>query len=360
MSERLGILCLACCLLGVAAPAPAGAQDVGSLRARRDSIAAEYRAAVAAFNARREAVTAREAARVAALDTTAAGPFRVAARERELPTAARYVAAAWARLAPSLGEQQSRIPRRTFLVAVSSSPGRLYALRGPDADVIWLGGGPAEQDFAAEAAIWRAMYELVPNSLRFWSGGGYYQERTDWAAVHRELATSSAIPAKECLAGRLSSCLVALALDTLPAGPRSWYTPARLRSLALARSRSSSPERLSCERGVTEACIDLLPLNAYPPPVSSRSRLAFLELALQHGGAGAFARLVGDPAAAVRESVAAAAGRPLEALAAEWRERALGARRSAGAGVGGTLAVTLLWSLVLAWLAARSTRCRLG
>lgn len=359
MSERLGIFCVACCLAALA-PAPAGAQNVDSLRARRDSISAEYRATVAAFRARRAAVTAREAARVVALDTVAVGPFRVAARERELSTATRYVAAAWTRLAPSLGEVQSRIRRRTFLVAVSSSPGRLYALRGPDADVIWLGGGPAERRFAAEAAIGRAIFELVPNSLRSWSGGGYYQKPTDWAAVHRELATSSAIPAKECLAGRPSSCLVALALDTLRAGPRSWYTPVRLRSMALARSRTASPDRLACERGVTEACVDLLPLNAYPPPVSTRSRLAFVELALQHGGAGAFARLVRGPSAAVRESVAAAAGRPLEALAAEWRERALRARSSAGAGVGGTLAVTLLWSLVLAWLAARSTRCRLG
>jgi hypothetical protein len=263
-------------------------------------------------------------------------------------------------MAPSLGELQHRVPGRTFLVAVSSSPGRLYALRGPDADVIWLGHDPAGRALAAQAAIGRALYELVPTSLRSWSGGGYYQEPTDWAAVHRELATSSAVPAKQCLAGRLSACLVALALDTLPAGPRSWYTPARLRSMALARSRAASPERQACERGVTEVCIDMLPLNAYPPPVSTRSRLAFVELALQHGGEGAFARLVGDPSAVVREAVAAAAGRPLEALAAEWRERALGARSSAGAGVGATLATTLLWSLVLAALAARSTRCRPG
>ena len=359
MSERTrrGALAL---VLGVLAAPPAGAQDLDSLRVKLDSIAAEYRNAVAVSRAEQESARSRAAAALAEpLDTAAVGPFRIVARPRELATAVRHFRAAWTRAQPMLGEQALLVPGRTFLVSVSSPVPVFRAMRDPEVRLRrWRFG--AVRAAAADAAIAGVVVELVPKSVQEWSGAGVFQEPR-WPQVYRELATSAAIPARRCLEGDVAACLIALQLEPVRAGADSWYSPAHLRELALEQAGfRSSPDRAACRGGSTPACLRLLPPGWIPPPLSTWSRAGFAQLALELGGDRALARLASDTSGTVAEHLQAAAGIPLEQLARDWRARVVSARPDVYAGAGVTLAATIFWSLLFVCLAARSTRCRTG
>lgn len=360
MSERIRLLLVAALL----APAPARAQDVDSLRARIDSLQAEFRAQARYSRAQSDARLRARAAEVAEpLDTAAVGPFRVVARERELALALSHFQDAWARISASLGDVAPNVTPHTFLVSVTTPVPLFATMRARHQDRVFLRRwrfGAVQPD-AASVAIGRALSPLVPPALRLWSGGDYYRAPTRWEAVYRELATSSALPARRCLDGDLAACIDALVLDPERAAPERWYSPARLRSLALDRTRFMRlPDRDACEAGDDAACRRLLPPAEVPPPLSRAARHALVQLALDRGGPGAFARLARDPAASLPAQLAAAAALPLEELVREWHARTVRAQPHAHAGLGITLAATLVWSLLFVWLATRSTRCRTG
>jgi hypothetical protein len=361
MSERVARFVLALSLL---VASPVAAQDADSLRARLDSIGAEYRATAEALRAHRQAVTQARAAAVAEeLDTAAVGPFLVVARPRELSTAARYFAAAWSHTARLLGELRDSVGPHTFLVSAGGRVPVFETMRAGNEDVVflrsWRYGRPLTA--AAEAAIGRLLQELVPQSVRSWTGSGLMQA-TPWDAVYRALALSAAMPARACLAGDAAACLEALVVDSAGAKPEAWYPLRQLQALALARpDPTGGRAQRACQGGDAAECVGLLPWSRVPPPLPQYHRLALAQLALEQGGAGAFARLARqDTSATVAERLEAAAGVPLEQLAREWRARALAARPNANAGIGVSLAATLVWSLVFLPLATRSTRCRAG
>jgi hypothetical protein len=81
-------------------------------------------------------------------------------------------------------------------------------------------------------------------------------------------------------------------------------------------------------------------------------------LALERGGDGAWARLLEDPDMPPEEALVYAAGVPLVELVSEWRAWVVSNRPQVYAGLTGTSALALLWILLFAALAARSTRWR--
>jgi hypothetical protein len=93
-------------------------------------------------------------------------------------------------------------------------------------------------------------------------------------------------------------------------------------------------------------------------PLPGHMRASLVGLALERGGEGAWTRLVENPSMPAEEALARAAGVPLEELVAEWRDWIVTNRPEVYAGTAGKSALALLWIVVFATLATRSTRWR--
>jgi hypothetical protein len=95
-----------------------------------------------------------------------------------------------------------------------------------------------------------------------------------------------------------------------------------------------------------------------PPPVTANLRALIVDLALDHGGPGAYDRLVQRPARPMAERLAAAAGVASDSLLRAWHAATIAARpqsvtlRTAGAWA------AFAWVGLLAALALGSSRWR--
>ena len=114
--------------------------------------------------------------------------------------------------------------------------------------------------------------------------------------------------------------------------------------------------------GLTAACDALLKRRFEEPviPLSGAFRASLTFRALQIGGQGSYLRLISDEPLSPRDRLAHAAGVDADSLMAVWRDEIMAARPKHAAGMGRAGATALGWILLLLFLAARSTRWRLG
>lgn len=150
-----------------------------------------------------------------------------------------------------------------------------------------------------------------------------------------DLMTSPSQVSSRCLAGDLRRCRDALGL--IPTGDplTEWYDAPERRRLVvrmhdLLATGSQRTEYAQCaDRRSYAACDQLLrtiPRYVVPPPLPTSARHHLFRIALQSGGSGAYARLVGGQPRSVEARIADAGGMPIDSVVARWRADVLDAR----------------------------------
>ncbi|HJQ65326.1 MAG TPA: hypothetical protein VJ816_03060, partial [Gemmatimonadales bacterium] len=208
------------------------------------------------------------------------------------------------------------------------------------------------------------LQEWVPHPYAFTSrGAASTLLRANRASLYAELATAPWHSARTCFRGAIRDCRAALGisgtdpvLDWLDAADRRHYVDSYLKYLPVPRTRYDR-----CASGDDDECIALTRLapNQRPsPPLSVTARLLLLALALDAGGPDAFPRLLEHPDRSMDARLEAAAGLPIDSLVAGWRHDVLATHPKTVAADARAAWGAVVWSVLLAIAALRSTRWR--
>ncbi len=321
---------------------------------------------------RRDSAREAERARLLAesqfpLDTFSVGPLRVVSRPERRELATGVFREAWEGWAPFAAGSESAL--RSTLFAFRYSSERSSFLER-ERHLRWVSVGRGSRREAIVHAAWlkvgQALLGGLGEDIREWAGGQpvVSPDRLPWIA--REVVSAPSQAARRCYRGDLAWCWEALGLaDTIGAWER-WYAPDE-RRLFLEKSgpRGGADGHRALwagcvEQGRDDACGLLLEGMAPVIPLSGEARASFLLHVLRRGGEGALARLEAAPDGTLRERLLRASGEHPDTLMASWRREVLRAKPDAWAGLGWSPVLALVWVLVFAALATRSTRCRLG
>jgi len=230
-----------------------------------------------------------------------------------------------------------------------------------------------------KSAIRNAIGAALAHDLRragtqvgLWVSGNPLQE-PNLEAIYRVVATRRSQVTRACLAGDVSACASALSLGTRRqdlAQLSEWYTPEERRALVVAwrpelMSRFDRPERTRCVEGRDHAVCDEF-LTSFgsmrrdwsPLPPSVRETL--LAYAVERGGPGAWERLLEDPDMEPGQALEHASGSTLPELLAGWRARLVEHRPETFEDLAPSTGLSLVWTILFAALAMRSTRWRFG
>ena len=368
-----------------ALPAPIGPQETGPspfpdssevLRARRalrDTIDRLIPLAKSlgerADEARRRRRLEERAERQVRVDTFRVGPFRAVARPAQEELARTVLMDAWDQIRPLVGDAGHLLDAWTFLVDHAWSNGDML-LTGDSLRRVVVPRRRSRTHLEREAAddVGRALGLYLPESIRQWTGGRIRTppHRMPWVA--RALVTTPSVAVRRCYRGEARWCLEALGLKGREEAWQRWYTLEERVLLLRRRGRPRGDPREAAlwdgcvESGLEEACgmmLEDLPMETRIP-LGQEARASFLEHVLRAGGAQTFQALRDAESGPLLQRLERAAGVPADSLAATWRARVLDARPSAWAGLVKSPLSGLFWVLVLALLAGRSTRWRLG
>jgi hypothetical protein len=162
-----------------------------------------------------------------------------------------------------------------------------------------------------------------------------------WTDLYRSLATSNAAVNRRCIGGDRDACRLALAIDSLPKDRLgAWYDESDFSGLALTAGDPfnrgeigrllTTDEQEQCTRDaridICRRMLALLPPNAFRIPVSDAGRGALFRIAIQQGGAGAYARVLASTAPTVGERLSAAAQLPADSMVGIWQAKVMAAR----------------------------------
>ena len=185
-----------------------------------------------------------------------------------------------------------------------------------------------------------------------------------WSWARLDLLSSQTTVARRCYGGNVHDCMLTLALAPAADPATEWFDAADRRRYFAHPSDEGSLERDrrvdACVGGSDSSCIAVLrdvPENRLPDPVSSRNRLAVVQLALSLGGSGSMQRLLltrGAPA----DRIQAAAKMPTDSVLGIWVRRVRDARMASRDMSPGDAGTSLLWILACGILALRSSRWR--
>lgn len=368
-------------LLGLAIPtsldAQAGerldGQTVDDLVQRLDSLAplleqAERAAEQADREARRRA---REELGLT-LDTLRVGPLRIVTPEGQASDARRAFEEVWEDAGPRVGDATDELSETIWTFQYAP---RLHGLH-----VFFTQHGERRQRVhvrswlpwdrvlrAAEKKVWSVLGRQLEGEVEevISSAWGPWWPLTPerLEAAHRELVAAPGRPARACVAGDVDACWVAIGADGVPDGWEEWYEPAERRAVVRTRFREEAPWAAveACERGVQDACDDLLNESADPAlPLNGAFRTRIVAHAVQLGGEGGYERLVKTGGADLREALSRAAEMDANEVMESWRTRVLENRPEVGGDTARRHWSTLVWMVVFGILAMGSTRWRVG
>ena len=293
-------------------------------------------------------------------------------RDRELAMAA--AARASGLLEQTYGSAAARLAATPLVLrrgaargAATDTVGRL-ALSGLDGmlrefdgeDVKTVSGQLARQSIAS-------MRALMDRDLQAWIGnyGTSARRPSSFTATFEELATTPSPLGRRCLVGDVAACTQALAMREPDDALWRWYEADYRRAFVRSKRwalRPGAPELYdACRNGSDHACDAVLRSASrvvVEPPVRSASRHSFVAVALELGGPDAFARLLDGAGRPLDERLSAAAGVPIDSVAAAWQARVAGAAPQRAGFPATTAASALMWILFFAFLSSRSTRWR--
>lgn len=349
------------------------AQAVDDLVQRLDSLAPLLEQAErAAERADREARRRAREDLGLTLDTLRVGPLRIVTPEGQASDARRAFEEVWEDAGPRVGDATAELSETiwTFQHAPRLHRLRVYFTQhGERRQRVhvrsWLPWGRVLR--AAEKKVWAVLGRQLEGEVEevissVW--GPWWPltpERLE--AAHRELVTAPGRPARACVAGDVDACWVAIGADGVPDRWDEWYEPAERRAVLRTRFRGEGPRAAvdACERGVQDACDDLLNELADPAlPLSGAFRTRIVAHAVQVGGEGGYERLADSGGAGLREALARAAEMDADEVMESWRTRVLEHRPEVGGDTGRRHGSTLVWLVVFGILAMGSTRWRVG
>ena len=226
------------------------------------------------------------------------------------------------------------------------------------------------------AAIGRAIAaELEAGGVGDWAGDNPFS-RIDPAGLYREMISARSVAVRRCLGGDLDACTTSLGLsdDEVPFAENytpeerrdrviEWagYDPVRRRLTNTLRWTEASRQELErcAELDTPDACDGFIErAQGAFTPLPQYVNESIVAMALEEGGPSAWTRLLEDPSMSAREALSYASGMSVDDLIAEWREWVVSNRPDVHADLGGSSALSLLWLLLFAAFAARSTRWR--
>ena len=187
------------------------------------------------------------------------------------------------------------------------------------------------------------------------------KSQEDWTEVAGWVLGAQSETVKRCINGSALSCGTVLGLEEHDDKLAAFYGPSDYPSLVEGYGvQKNEPESVAtavnrCIRSGDEAtCGQMVRRFSVGDPLPAQSRLSLVEVALEHGGAGAAGRYL-TTTGTIRERLAAASGVPTDTLLLLWRDRVLASRPShkvAGAALAG-----LGWSLLLLFVTMRRPKC---
>jgi len=335
-----------------------------------DSLMPLYARASAEAAAARAARAARENARNhPRIDTVRVGPLHVIALPDQVPLARGMFGEAWKTYEPEFGTSEA-LSRAFFTFRWSAVRKEIYV-----SDDVRRVEAPG---YLPRSRVQRSILNAIGTALagdyedtrlaREWYGGPVVRPR-DPAAIYREMAAGAAKANRACIDGDAVGCEHALGLAVDGDPYSTLYTPEERRALVsrMYIATNSPQARLAdeCARS-QEACDELLAESAqgshieYFSPLSRHARASLLWFALERGGPGAWERLLAHPETSPEEALRDVSGMGLTPLVEAWRAWVVGFRPARRASVSAGVLSALFWVLVLAGLAMRSTRWRLG
>ena len=317
-----------------------------------------------AATAARDRADAREAFRsVASVDTLQVGPLRILTPPDEHRVAEGFFRDVWESDYAAFVASSPSLERTSFTFQWTEDPGHI-PVGGAVRTVALPAWRPASAVRAAvEAAISTALAEDLPVAVAAWGGG----EVRDWSRVagdvFREVTIVPSRSNRACLEGDIGACWTSLGLDLDDTPLDEWYTPEerRARVGAMGTLPDARSTWLACVRqGSTPACDAYLARWPLPRPIADPAgRRAMLWIALRAGGTGAWARLRADTSATTGEALSNASGLTSQELATRWRAWLIDGAPRSRAVLDPNLLIYLMWIVVLAAFATRSTRWRL-
>jgi hypothetical protein len=274
------------------------------------------------------------------------------------------IADAWQRTAPTTGMLASRLAGSVLLVETRGHVDAFEAMTPlPHRRVVWMplwGSGRYIRKWA-DQAVGAFVSSGLPPSVRDWLNGEALSGTQDLGDVYRELAVSPSSAARDCYRGTVTRCADALGINDPGRDWSRWYSPAELRGLVRRSALYyGTPARDTCLRSSDpQPCVVLYKsIGGVPAPLSQAARATFLQAALRAHGA-RFGDMMQN-SATVGDAVHALTGDQLDTTLTQWRAAVEAARPMPFAADIGTPVSTLFWVAVLAALAMRSTRWRLG
>lgn len=391
MSRKLLALALPSLMFSLALGTPAASQGGANPRLReigeriqilQPQVETALVDALAADSARMDSV---RVARQVPQDTVSMGPFQVVTVEGQAPLAKDIFNPLALEILPLIRGSEGRFRGTTFLFHYAWRTRELFV----DADRVFkvqLSRRNSRDRLKeqARAAMGEALHGALPpdaDSLNLWAGPRLLALDEEWPWIYRELASTPSLAVRRCYEGDLRWCWEALGLTANEGGDRDWYSPPERRQLVENRYgfyRRFSSDDLDPQTMLIRGCLDLMedracqlvlegyplregkPRRNYEIPLSHRARSSLASEALRMGGEGAYTRLNAHPELPIRTRLAEAANMPVDQLIGEWRTKVMASRPNVQAGLLWSPITLLVWLVVLALFAMRSSRWRLG
>jgi hypothetical protein len=331
----------------------------------------QYRVKVERLADHLEAVRARVLAAEsmpALIDTVMMGPLRLLVRPERRAYVAEVATMAWDTVVTELGAGTALIPETPLFVRFAGDE----RYRFPEGLGQYLVRYAGDTEVAASYLarfVMRVTWESIDVVLRQWiRSPSRYAPLTEIPAevVYVELVTAPWLAVKQCHAGDVDACARVLGLETAADTASLWYTAEEQRRAITGRGAGwwmdirTSPDYIGCIEGDDAACAAFLNRNLWMigHPLSANARESFLRVALELGGESALTRLARSQGQPLGSRLAVAAGIPRDSLIVVWRERILAAAPEQVVMTGPTGGTALLWVVLLAFFAMRSTRWR--
>jgi hypothetical protein len=360
---------------------PVGASTVtpeqARLLERLDSLrplVAEAKLALDARTARDREAARRAAAAAARVDTLRVGLLTVVTPTGQAETARALFTEVWSEHF-ALIERSPTLAESIFVFDGSDDRVPIHIEANPRPVQLRGSAQRPRVKSAIRHAIGAALgHDLSREGTRVgrWVGGNPLQE-PDLEAIYRVVATRRSQVTRACLAGDVSACASSLSLGT---GRQDltqlseWYTPEERRALIVAwrpelMSRFDGPEWTLCVEGRDHAVCDEILTNFRSiqrdwSPLPQSVRATLLAYAVERGGPGAWERLVEDPDMEPGQALEHASGSTLPELLAGWRARLVEHRPEPFEDLAPSTGLSLVWTILFAALAMRSTRWRFG
>jgi hypothetical protein len=375
--RAFGVTVLLAAGLLMTAGVPASAQRAEDYAVRLDAMAARAAAVRAALEAARE-TRSRAAARTSVpTDTVRSGPLRMLASrnvtsfaQAALNSAATDIERQYGAVLGVIGQSGSGI--LTFLPARDTVRPRItLGWTSPTGD-FHLSRSPIDSvdvNSAVTEQLYRQLREHIPPLLERWVGAVPLDTGTtaEWATLRVRLASQTLPIARQCFEGVIDRCkegfgLVALA-DSAVTDRQGARRLAVLRRRSIDDPISLEMER-QCHRGVETACLALIRASPWlGAPLAeldfAREQLpaSVIREAIRIGGPEAIARLV-TAKGTVPERLVAISGTSIDSLMVSWHHHVRTARHQNDTMSFEIALTSVLWAVLFAVAALRSSRWR--